>query len=439
MSFIDAKSFPVAKQELNLFSIPPTQVAIVHTYPLTFFPKNPLNGNNPILFEIPGSPHFTDVSANRLYFKFRITRNDGTDMQCQGQNPRDWAAPINYILNTLWSQMKIYTGGRLLWDSADLYHYKSLVEAALGFSKLWKDSYLRTAYYLEDHPGQMNAVGNNNAGAMNRGRQVQNSRVAEVLGSLHADPFNQDKLWPPYLPFSIELFRNSNTFVVNTERNHQYKLEIIEICLQMQIVETVPSLTLAFEKQLAKTGAKYPIRRSEIKVLHVHAGRTDLPMTQIHTGQIPRRIIVFMVGANAFHGHYQQNPFNFQHFNLNLVQIMAAGNLYPPQPYEPDFEGANAMIPFHDMQKCMKTADGSPCSIQPAMYCNGYTFFCFDTSADQSASEGHFNVRQQGTVELRMRFGQPIDEPGIKVMVYMEFDSCLTLDHNRQFYLDYSI
>ncbi len=65
MAFIDSKSAPAAKKELALFSLPPTQVAILKSYPLYFYPKNPIE-ISPLLFEIPSNPGFLDVPSNSL-------------------------------------------------------------------------------------------------------------------------------------------------------------------------------------------------------------------------------------------------------------------------------------------------------------------------------------------------------------------------------------
>ncbi|MCP4652600.1 MAG: hypothetical protein GY858_04370, partial [Candidatus Omnitrophica bacterium] len=77
MAFIDPKSAPAGKKELALFSLPPTQVAIVKSYPLYLKKKNPIDSNSPLLFEIPSNPGFLDVSSNTLYVKFKILRQDG--------------------------------------------------------------------------------------------------------------------------------------------------------------------------------------------------------------------------------------------------------------------------------------------------------------------------------------------------------------------------
>ncbi len=106
--------------------------------------------------------------------------------------------------------------------------------------------------------------------------------------------------------YFLELYRNKDEFIILTDRVQPYKLEVLDCHLLVRAVEPVKSLILSLETQLAKTTAKYPIRRSVTKVLHLAAERQDLPLTQIYTGILPRWIIVAMVcTANFFVQEWQ--------------------------------------------------------------------------------------------------------------------------------------
>lgn len=434
MSLVDKLSYEVGKEELSLFSVPPTQVAIVNSYRNVFYPKNKIDRNGPVLFEVPPNPNFIDVSSNTLYVKFKITKQDGSDLAAADN---DAAAAVNYILNTLWSQVRLYANSKLLWDSHNTYAYKSMVETILGYSRAEKGSYLTSAFYYEDGPEDLDV---RTEGHRVRTAFTNGSEEIEVCGSLHVDPFSQQRYWPPFLGFSLELFRNNDDFLLqNFTLASPPKLQLIDARLTFRVVEPAPSLKIAFEKHLMKSsGAKYPIRRSEIKIIHLESGRDDLPNTQLLTGILPRRVVVFMVNSSAFHGDVSLNPFNFQHFGVNYLQLSAGGHFYPPKPLEPDFSTENFNNAYHAMNECMKTDSGMPCGLTRAQFKKGYSLFAFDLSADSSGSQMHFNPLNTGTLELALRFNFPLANP-IKVMCYLEFDSVLTVDKQRNFYLDYSV
>jgi len=442
-----------------LFSVPPTQVAVQRSYDRVFYPKNPLAGNGAIRFEIPPNPAFLDVSHNSLYCKFRIVRADNGNMDCDDQvgppvvPARDFAAPINYIGNTFFKQLKIYAGGKLLWDSGDTYHYKALLEALMGFDITTKQTYLKSALFVQDEAGTDadNAGANrmddhaHNTGVQARAVFAWNSAEFETMAAIHADPFNQEKLFPNRMDLAIELYRNAPEFTVITGMVHNYRLQLIDCRFYMRMVETAPTLAMAFESQLLKTPAKIPIRRTEIKVHAIELGRQELPSTHLHTGQLPRRIILGLVRADAFLGAYALNPFNFKNFDLSRISISAGGIDYPPTPLELNFAENQYVQGYHMLYEALKgNADSKSCGITWKEFRHGYALYCFDLSPDSSGSSGYFQLISEGTVELKLRFANALAQAvagaqGIRVLSYMEFDNIISIDRFRQPHMDYII
>ncbi len=430
MAYIDNHSTPAGNEELNLFSVPPTQIGINSTYPVVYYPKNPIDSTGPILFEVPPVPHFINVASNTLQLKLRILKANGTNLAAV-----DKVSPINYILNTLWQQIRLFVSSKLLWDSGNLFAYKAIFESNLGFSKAEKETYLSSALYYNDTGNDLSQGGKDVATLFDLSAEVV------VIGSLHIDVLSQNRLWPPRVGFSIELFRNSNAFLLRTPAGSQdeFKLEILEAKMQFTMVETLPSLNIAFERTLAKVaGCKYPIRRSEIKILHLEQGRYDLVMSQLHSGVLPRRVIVAFVSSEAFHGSFRYNPFNMFHFNLSYIELVAGGRHYPPTPLEMNFEKKEFIHVYHLLNRTVKNDSGIPCGITRDDFINGNMFVCFDLTPDNSASDQHFNVVNAGVLELMAKFKSPLTA-ALKVLCYLEFDSILTLNSQRQFYLDYKI
>jgi len=441
---VDRNSAPAAKAELNLFSVPATQVAIERSYFQEFYPKNPI-AVQPIRFEIPQTHAFLDVRHNKLYCKFKVTRADGTNINSDGAPAPDFSGIINYLGNTFIRQLKVYDNTKLISDSGDTYSYKAIIELLLGAGLEAKLSHLRAAAFIGDQAGLMNEMGN--TGLIARERMTMNSREFETIASLHIDLFNQERLFPNRMSLAIELFRQPNQFVFITNRvtpqqqNARYRLQLVECKLLIRMVETTPSLAMAFEKQLMRTPAKIPIKRSEITVMHLDNGRSDLPQRHIYTGQLPRRVILAMVTHTAYHGGYPINPFNFQHFNVSEVQLTVAGKQYPPMPLQMDFANNRFMEAFHMLYDAMGSVSSEHgCGITYEQFKNGYTLLCFDLSADSSASSGYFQLVQEGTIELQMRFSDVINAlHGIKLIIYKEFDNVLNIDRFRSCHMDYTI
>ena len=87
----------------------------------------------------------------------------------------------------------------------------------------------------------------------------------------------------------------------------------------------MPSVFLAHTKALELGTAKYPIRRVVCKSFAIPQNYLDVNHEKLFSGQLPTRIVVELVHNRAFNGHREQNPFNFQHFNLQEIALYLDG------------------------------------------------------------------------------------------------------------------
>ena len=76
---------------------------------------------------------------------------------------------------------------------------------------------------------------------------------------------------------------------------------------------------------LAKTTAKYPVTRVEVKTFTLHAGLHGDTIDNAILGQLPKRIIIGFVDNKAFNGNRTFNPFNFEHFSINHLSLYVDG------------------------------------------------------------------------------------------------------------------
>jgi len=47
----------------------------------------------------------------------------------------------------------------------------------------------------------------------------------------------------------------------------------------------------------------------------------DVSHEKLFSGQLPTGLVIRLVTNQAFNGHVESNPFNFQHFNLNELAL----------------------------------------------------------------------------------------------------------------------
>jgi hypothetical protein len=117
---IDEQSTPSTKSELDLFTVPPTQVAVRRSFWSEIQLQNPCTNDGPYEFKISPDTFMLDLSKNYIYFIARIVKSD--DSVCKatkaqdGSDEGDLVFPINLLGKTFFKQMKIFLNGKLISD-----------------------------------------------------------------------------------------------------------------------------------------------------------------------------------------------------------------------------------------------------------------------------------------------------------------------------------
>jgi hypothetical protein len=436
---IDERSPISTKSELDLFSIPSTQVAIKRSYNDIIHPSNPITNEGPYQFRIPGDPNFLSLSNHNIYFQTRIVRADGTNLNAAGDNPDPLVATINAIGKTFFRQVKLFLNSKLVFDSGDKYHYKAFLETELNYGSEAKTSHLSSCMYNKESGDIDNAA---NTGFISRATAFANSQWVECMAPLHVDLMTQERLLMPHTEVRLELYRNPDPLLLlcyqaNPPRG--YKLEIREMKLFMKKVEVLPSISLALEATVNQYAAKYPIRRTVVTSLQVTQQRRLLPTNTIFQGDIPRRLIVGCVDTDAYHGAINKTPFAFKNYHIQSIKVTAGGQSFPAQPLRLDFANKIYLQAYVQLLEalCLEGDNKGNC-ITREDFAKSHTLFGFNlTDADDDSC--NWELVKQGSTNLEIEFGaNQIPDSGVTILVYAELDSLLTLDRNRVAHFDYS-
>ena len=140
---IDNQSNPSTKTELDLFQVPPTQVAVTDSYWKEVQLTNGINNEGPYEFHISPDPQMLQLSKNYLMIEFKITNADGTALAAA----HPMVGPINLIGSTFIKQVKVFANGTEVFDSGDKYAYRAFLETELNkikFVNLW--TYISTSF-----------------------------------------------------------------------------------------------------------------------------------------------------------------------------------------------------------------------------------------------------------------------------------------------------
>ena len=165
--FLDQNSVASTKSELDLFSIPATQVAIKRTFTDVVHTANPVTNEGPYEFRIAADSNFVHLCKHYVYFQIRIVKPDGTALTAADHK----VAPINAIGKTFFKQAKLYLNSKLAFDSGDTYHLRSFLETELNYGTDAKNSHLSAC--LIQKKAVTNVNSEENEGFSARARFVQ--------------------------------------------------------------------------------------------------------------------------------------------------------------------------------------------------------------------------------------------------------------------------
>jgi len=128
---------------------------------------------------------------------------------------------------------------------------------------------------------------------------------------------------------------------------------------------------------------------------------------------------------------------NFQNFQIQEIYITAAGETFPAKPLSLDFVNdryVRAYVQLFDGMGIGGTDRGNGISL--SSFKNGCCIFPFDLSPDEDDGD-HWDLVRQGTTSVNIQFGQAVPAGGLEVICLAEFDNMITLDRNRQPFIDY--
>ena len=393
---------PCGKSELELGSVPPTQVTILEDYVVATGPKSSLDGGGPLEFEITASGEdYLDLSKCYLKIKFKIMNEDGTrldswayqadtttyPMNMEHKTQFD-TVPVNLMLHSMFRQVDFTLNDTLVTSSNDTYPYRAYLTTMLSYGEGPKKTFLEYLeyFYWDDH-GEYDA--DSNLAIARKNLRSGNSKSTEVMGRLHVDMCMQERLIPNNVTAKFTLYRSDPEFCLlgQSSSGGGKKCQVIieDASLVARRVKLAASEQLRLEKAISSTGARYPVTHVVTKHFTVGSGASSVDLDAMFTGQIPNKIVLGMVRNDAFTGNRSLNPYNFQHFKLTSAHLVVDGKQLPSQGMNCDFE--NGL--FADLYRQLFEVVGPyphdwDNSVTSHQFKGGSTFLAYDLTPDGS-------------------------------------------------------
>nr|CAD2162463.1 unnamed protein product [Meloidogyne enterolobii]CAD2187383.1 unnamed protein product [Meloidogyne enterolobii] len=436
---IDRDSINSITNALDFFQVPPTNVSISSSKVFEILPSNPLT-DTPYHFKIHSSQNYIDLSKIYLFTEFQIKKEDA-DGKLVKIDAADNVAPIQLIGQTFINNMRISINGREIFNSNSLYAYKSYFSHELSYSTGAKNSHLNASGYYYD--SDANLEGGN---AFNsRKKLFSSSKTAQFISKIDADLFNQPLYLINHCEIDLEILPNDTRFVLIapktniTDATVNYHFEVISCKLYVKKIDLMDGLALDIARKLETKPARYAIRKTMMKPLFISPGRYEFN-ANIFMDQIPRRITLGLVSNSDYVGTQTRSPFNFQHFDVREISIIANGRPYPQASYDFDYKNGRYVRAFHDMNESTGLANSSENNgITYQQYGRTHCIYVFNLTNSGEDNSGTFDLIKNGTTAINIKFSHPIPEGGAMLIVMGEADSLIMLDKNRTIASDITI
>ncbi|KFM74444.1 hypothetical protein X975_15232, partial [Stegodyphus mimosarum] len=425
-SFIRKDSPACVKSELDLFLIPPTQTAIEKGQYVEYHPLSNIRDGGPVEFNISGTgEEYLDLSSSYIYVKVKIVKANASALTI-----KDYVSPVNLFLHALFSQVDVSLNERIISASTNTYPYRAYIETLLNYGEDAKKSLLTCeCFYKDTNLTEVNPLADKpNEGLKKRLELIKGSKTLDLIGQLHCDIFQQNRLLLNLVDVKIILQRSKAPFcLVSPEEKADYNVILEHASMFIRKVKVSPGVSLGHAKALEKSTAKYPIDRVLCKTYSVSQGSWSFLQDNVFLGVMPKRVIITCLSNAAMNGQYKSNPFVFHHYNVNFLSVYIDGHPIPGKPLELDFDSENYIRAYHSLFSGFNRDRGIYLSRDD--FSAGHALYAFDLTPDL-CNDSHLNLQQQGNLRVELKFSKALTET-ISVLIYAEFENVIEINKSR--------
>lgn len=399
-------------------------------------PMNGISGTDPydFVFE-PKGDSFLCMDSMYLTGQFQILRQDTNsppDYNTQLDNAD--VAPINLLGQTLWQSIETRINDYLvLPQSGYNVCYKAYMETLLSYEARSADR-LWANFYYDDTPGQLESMNGRRALIpRNVGHWKRHHDAVDEDGSGFTSPICNDFLrsmnhLAPGNKLALRFYRNSDAFVLNyTGGEILYKLKLTDLAIHCRRIKVQPKLLPLIVKPSAKQ--YYQSNHSHVRNFALPTGVQHW-RGQLGEGILPKHVVVALVATDAYVGRRNKNPLNFQHFNVNRINLVVNNQRVPKVPLAPDFtQGLIARELYHLHQNTGKLGGARSLNTGRVAFQRGRTFFPFDLTPD-ACNGYHTHAGKEGKLEVEIDFARATTE-SVTMLVMCTNDLLLSIDPSK--------
>ena len=259
----------------------------------------------------------------------------------------------------------------------------------------------------------------------------------DLFGRPHNDLFYQPRLLLNGVDLRLKLTRNKDAFTLMSAAAGNYRIVITKASLFVRKVRPAPSVLLGHTQALTRTNAKYPLQRVDVRTFTIPSGSRQGNLDNVVLGSLPSMCLIGLVTNKTYNGAYEENPFNFKHFDVDHLSLLVDGRQVPATALRPDFTNNLYARSYTGLYQAIgKLGQDEGPSISYSDYGKGFTLYGFDLSSDLSSTQDHFNLVKQGNIRIDIRFKNALTET-VNLVLYLVNQTVLEIDKSRTVIYDY--
>ena len=228
-----------SSSSLDLFLLPPTQSRFQKDKSIDYHLITSLSDGGPTEFKVSESgKEFLDHARSYLYLKVKVSQTDGSNLD--GASKVGFA---NYAIASLFNQVDVILGGKLISSATNTYAHRSILEVLLNYDKEAAGSQLGCGLFCKDTAGQMEEMDISEdpvlkMGLGTRSEWTKTSKTVELQGRIHSDLFNQEKLILNGVDLTLKLHRHKPEFcLLSADIAPVYKIIIVDTIIYVKKIK----------------------------------------------------------------------------------------------------------------------------------------------------------------------------------------------------------
>lgn len=420
------------RSETNLFEDVSYDVSIQNTAYATYYPLHSVDSKtSPIIFTISGNDlQYLNLNESKLEVRGKIVKNDGSDVAFENDKAVAAYAPINNFLHSMFKNVTLHVNDVEVTSKSGYYPYRAYIETVLAKGKDYRKSQANAALFYKTK----NEESVLDEGWVTRMRIVDRSASFEMIGRPHVDLLQQIKLIPPGVDIKLTLHRSEDIFMiqsVGTAAVPDLQFKVEEAMFHIVKHTILPSVMVAqLKKWESGTPVSYPMREVQMKSYTLPSGTLSHYNENCISGFLPDRIVLGLVDARHVHGTYASNPLVFKDFGLSNITITCNSEEITTFSLDMDFAANKYVRAYSALFEGLGLSDcDSGIDMTLSEFKSSKAMFVFDLRHLRNA----FCPARHGNVVVNLKFKAAIAQ-AITVMCYLEYQSVLYIDSDRQVY-----